>query len=154
MLVPRPAAGSSRHRLPAGPVWVRLRVDMAFAVGFGAGIAATVIGWLLGAGRHPMVGLGVLALSVAGVGAVCTPLGALAAAVATWALDTGFILNRFGVLTLDRRTVLALVVLTVAALAPSLITTWLGRARVTLLRVGPREQRRALGICQESSVRR
>jgi hypothetical protein len=117
MLVPRPGPGSSGQQLP----YFRLPVGLAFALGFGASIVMTLLAWFLGAGDAPGVGLFLLTVTAAAVGATTTPLGAVAAASTSWMLDDGFILNRFGVLTLDHRAVTALAVIVLAAVVPSLL---------------------------------
>ena len=124
MLVPRPTAGPSGLRFPQAVLWPALRADMSFALGVGTGTLATLLAWVLGAGHDPRVGLVLLALTVGAVGAMSTPWGALAAVLPVWALDTGFVLNRFGQLTLDHRGIPTLVVLTLAATVPSVATAW------------------------------
>jgi hypothetical protein len=105
-----------------------MRANLSFAVGFASGIPATLLAWWCGAGRDPVVGLVVLTVVAAAVGAVCTPLGALVAAVPLWALDTGFVLNRFGVLTVDHRSLPALATIQLAAILSSLAAAWTRRA--------------------------
>jgi hypothetical protein len=95
---------------------------MSFALAFGVGILATLLAWVLGAGHDPRVGLVLLVLTAGAVGAASTPWGALVGALPVWALDTGFVLNRFGVLTLDHRSIPALAMITLAAGVPSMVT--------------------------------
>jgi len=116
--VPRPVhLSDAGQRVSGVSTW-------AFALGVGTGTLATLLAWVLGAGHDPRVGLVLLALTVGAVGAMSTPWGALAAVLPVWALDTGFVLNRFGQLTLDHRGIPTLVVLTLAATVPSVATAW------------------------------
>jgi hypothetical protein len=100
---------------------------VSFAIGFAAGVPATVLGWLCGAGQDPRIGLIVVALTAAAVGAASTPPGALAAALPLWALDTGFVINRLGTLSLDHRTIPALATTILAAEACCMVGGWARR---------------------------
>ena len=122
MLVPRSTAGPSGYELRHAHVRTPLRADVSFALGFGAGILVTLLAWLVGAGHAPLIGLVLLALTAAAVGSVSTSLGAFAAAIPVWALDTGFIVNRFGELSLDHRSIATFAAIALAAITASLIT--------------------------------
>jgi hypothetical protein len=128
MLVPRPSRDPWGYHLPRPHPWFPLRANLSFTVGFGSGIPGTLLAWWCGAGRDPVVGLIVLTVVAAAVGAVCTPLGALVAAVPLWALDTGFVLNRFGTLTVDHRSLPALGIIQAAAILSSVASAWTRRA--------------------------
>jgi hypothetical protein len=83
-------------------------------------VVATILAWLLGAGREPAMGFVLLAVTAGTVGALTTPIGALSSATQCWAFYTGFILNRFGVLTFDHRSLVTLAVMALAGVLPSL----------------------------------
>ena len=125
MLVPRPTDGSSVDRLRWVAPWSVFRADVSFAIGFGAGIGTTVVAWLAGAGHAALVGLVMSALTAAVVGMVSTPLGVTAAAMVIWAFDDGFVVNRFGVLSLDRHGWAALVVIVFSGVAASMGRRWM-----------------------------
>lgn len=122
MLVRRPAPGAQNGCWPgAHPRGAVLGADLAFVLGCGAGTLACPLAWLGGAGHEPRVGLVLLGLAGAAVGLMSSPAGALAAAAPLWAIDTGFVLNRFGQLSVDPRSVAAAGVILVAASVPSLL---------------------------------
>ncbi|MDT7678263.1 MAG: hypothetical protein QOD82_6165 [Pseudonocardiales bacterium] len=101
--------------------WPRLTGGVGSAIGFGAAIVATLLGWCLGAGDRPAVGLVLLAAVAVGVGATTTLPGALAAAAQCWGMYSGFELHRFGELRLDASSRSALVLLLTVGVAASLL---------------------------------
>jgi hypothetical protein len=101
--------------------WPRLTGGVGSAIGFGAAIVATLLGWCLGAGDRPAVGLVLLAAVAVGVGATTTLPGALAAAAQCWGMYSGFELHRFGELRLDATSRSALVLLLTVGVAASLL---------------------------------
>ncbi len=123
MLVPRPGVSPSGQSLPGRRHLPRLPASLGFALGFVAGVVVTILACLLGAGREPAVGFVLLAATAAAVGALTTPIGALSSATQCWALYTGFVLNRFGVLTFDHRSLIALAVMALAGILGSEIVT-------------------------------
>jgi len=129
---------------PGGSVpessWPRVAGGVGSALGFGAAILATLLGWALGAGSHPMVGLVLLAGVAVGVGATTTLLGALAASAQCWGMYSGFELHRLGELRLDPSSRAALLLLLGLGLAASLVGLVV-RSRVT----SRREFRRPAG---------
>lgn len=139
MLVPRPT-GSSAFRPPEASRWTPPRADLSFAVGFVAGVPATVLAWLCGAGQDTRIGLIVVALTAAAVGAASAALGALAAALPLWALDTGFVINRLGTLSLDHRTIPALATMILAAEASCVLAGWARRLNLWRTRRRTRPQ--------------
>ena len=104
--------------------WPRLAGGVGSALGFAGAIVATLLGWALGAGTYPQIGLVPLAAVALGVGATTTLPGALAAAAQCWGMYSGFELHRFGELRLDGPSRSGLVLLVVLGVAASL----LGRA--------------------------
>jgi hypothetical protein len=109
-----------RSEYSAAP-WPRLPGGSGSALGFGAAIAATLLGWALGAGTNPEIGLVPLAAVAVCVGATTTLPGALAAAAQCWGMYSGFELHRFGELRLDPPARSALVLLVVLGLAASVL---------------------------------
>lgn len=86
------------------------------AIGFAAAIVATLIAVGLGARQQPLLGLALVCGTTATVAAV-TPLpGALGAAVQSWAVWDGFVVNQLGVLAATPTEIQGLLVLAVAAL--------------------------------------
>jgi hypothetical protein len=67
-----------------------------FALGFLVGIIVTMVAVAAGATGHPIWSVAALAVAVAGVSAVTTPLAAIGSAVVCWALHDGFVLGRHG----------------------------------------------------------
>jgi hypothetical protein len=115
------------QRSTAVPVvvdWPRVTGGSGSALGFGAAIVATLLGWAVGAGSHPVVGLVLLSGVAVGVGATTTAIGAVAASAQCWGMYSGFELHRLGELRLDPAGRSALLVLLALGLAASL----LGRA--------------------------
>lgn len=106
-----------------GPVssWPRVAGGVGSSLGFLTGIAATLLGWALGAGSHPAVGLALLAGVVVGVGATTTLLGAVAASAQCWGMYSGFELHRLGELRLDPASRSALLLLLGLGVAASLV---------------------------------
>jgi hypothetical protein len=101
--------------------WPRLTGGVGSAIGFGAAIVATALGWCVGAGDRPEVGLVLLAAVAVGVGATTTLPGALAAAAQCWGMYSGFELHRLGELRLDAPGRPALVLLLTVGVAASLL---------------------------------
>jgi len=91
------------------------------ALGFAGAIVATLLGWVIGAGTHPQVGLVPLAAVAICVGATTTLPGALAAAAQCWGMYSGFELHRLGELRLDGPSRSGLVLLLVLGIAASLL---------------------------------
>jgi hypothetical protein len=121
-----PPAGMS----PVGG-WPRLADPTGSALGFDAGILATLLAWLTAAGVYPEAGLVPLAAVAVGVGACTTVPGALAAAAQRWGLYCGFELYRFGELRLDGPSRNALVTLLGLAVAASLLGRVVRAVRAT-----------------------
>lgn len=97
------------------------------ALGFGAAVAAVLLGGLAGdmfgwAAREP-VSLVLLALAALLVGAVTTVAGAVAAAVQGWAVYSGFVVNRLGELRMAPADRSALLVLLAVAVLAGLVAT-------------------------------
>jgi hypothetical protein len=108
--------------------WPRLGGGVGSAIGFGAAIVATLVGWCVGAGDRPEVGLVLLAAVAVGVGATTTLPGALAASAQCWGMYSGFELHRLGELRLDASGRSALVLLLTAGVAASLLGLAAGAA--------------------------
>jgi hypothetical protein len=87
------------------------------ALGLVAGTAAALLGAAVDARDHPVLGLVLLGGTAVGVAGLTTAAGAFAGAVQCWALWDGFLVNRFGELTLTRTSALVLLALAAAALA-------------------------------------
>jgi hypothetical protein len=113
MTRPQPAGETSRRVDEPRKPWPP-EVSVAVAVAGCAPIA--VIAWLLGAGTRPLTGVVAFTLAAAGMATVSSWRAVLPAALLMWATDDGFVIHRFGVLSLDSRSVSALVVITCAAL--------------------------------------
>lgn len=101
-------AGGQDARTPWWP-------SVSFAVAVGCCAPVAVLAWLVGAGVHPLVGLVLFAGAAAALAAVSSGLAAAGAALLMWAGDDGFVIHRFGVLTLDAASVRALGVIGAAA---------------------------------------
>ncbi len=86
-------------------------------LGFGWGIVATCLGALTG----PDIGLVLLAVVAVSVGAMTTVPGAVIGAAQCWALYTGFLDNRFGVLSMDDNSEFALHLLLSVGFAASVV---------------------------------
>lgn len=97
----------------------RLPGSTGSALGFFAGIAATLVAFPLGADDWPPVALVLLGLVVLVVGLSTTLLGALAGAAQCWGLYSGFVLHQFGELHLDGPGRVALVLLAGLAVTAS-----------------------------------
>ncbi|HKS45693.1 MAG TPA: hypothetical protein VJT49_11385 [Amycolatopsis sp.] len=106
-------------RLPAPPV----PGGFGFALGFVAGIAVTAVAVAAGAAGHPVWSLAALALAVAGVSALTTPLAALATALLAWCLQDGFVVGRHGDLVLAGGSVSSAAVLLFTGLAAVVLAT-------------------------------
>jgi hypothetical protein len=127
-----------RSEHPAEP-WPRLAGGTGSALGFAGAIVATLLGWALGVGTHPQVGLVPLAAVAVCVGATTTLPGALSAAAQCWGMYSGFELHRFGELRLDgpsRSGLVLLVVLGVAASLLGRVAAEGGPARAAVRRAG------------------
>ncbi|MET0136568.1 MAG: hypothetical protein ABW215_23515 [Kibdelosporangium sp.] len=105
--------------------WPRIAGLLGSAAGFAAGIFATIIAALAGAGGRPEIGLAAMALAVAVVSAVTTIVGALATAAQCWLLYGGFIVGRSGHLVLNDSSVEVAALFGLVALA----ATTLGSGR-------------------------
>ena len=106
--------------------------DFGFPLGAGVAVLVTLVAVAAGATTHPRLALiGLTAVSVTAA-AVTTLWAALATAAMCWALDTGFVLNRYGELVFDGRAGRAAAVLTIAVLVAFAV--------MTALR-GPRQNR-------------
>jgi hypothetical protein len=90
---------------------------VSFAVAVGCCAPVALLAWLAGAAVHPLAGLVLFAGAAAGLAAVSSGLGAVGAALLMWAGDDGFVIHRFGVLSLDDPSVRALAVIGSAAVA-------------------------------------
>jgi hypothetical protein len=123
MLVPRPSTSPLDHGLPSPWDLPRLPASLGFALGFAASTVTTIVAGMIGASHDPAVGLLLLTAAAAMLGALTTPIGALASALQCWAFYTGFLLNRQGVLTLDHLSRNALAVIVLAGVVPSLLLT-------------------------------
>jgi hypothetical protein len=127
-----------RSEHPAEP-WPRLAGGTGSALGFAGAIVATLLGWALGVGTHPQVGLVPLAGVAVCVGATTTLPGALSAAAQCWGMYSGFELHRFGELRLDGPSRAGLVLLVVLGVAASLlgrVAAEGGPARAAVRRAG------------------
>jgi hypothetical protein len=122
MLVPRPG-GRWPDRLPPGLPLPCLPAGVGFALGFAASVITTMLARLLGAASDPNVGLVLLAVTAATVGALTTPIAALGSAAQCWACYTGFLLNRLGVLTFDHRSLPAACALLASGVIPSVLAS-------------------------------
>jgi hypothetical protein len=85
--------------------WSRLAGGYGSALGFGAGIAATIVAAMLEGGLIAPI------LVVAAVSAVTTIAGAAATGGQCWLLYASFVLGRAGDLNLDRASIQAAVIL-------------------------------------------
>ena len=104
---------ADRSGVPSAPA--RWTAAVAFAVAVACCGPVGLLAWLLGAGAHPGAGLALFALVAAGLAALSGALGAAGAAMLMWAGDDGFVIHRFGVLSLDAPSVSALVVIAAVA---------------------------------------
>jgi hypothetical protein len=113
-------AAMTVHGADPGPeqAGVVLPGPLGLALGFAASVAATMAYWSLGAGDS-RIGLVLLTLTAAVVGVVTTLPGAIGAGALCWACYSGFVLDRFGTLTLGRGGGQALLVIVLAATAAS-----------------------------------
>jgi hypothetical protein len=111
--------GTGTVSVPAS--WPRVPGGFGSALGFGAAILATLLGWGIGAGSHPVVGLVLLAAVAVGVGATTTVIGAAAASAQCWGMYSGFELHRLGELRLDPAGSAALLLLLAVGLTASLV---------------------------------
>jgi hypothetical protein len=111
----QPAGETSRCVAEPRKPWP-LEVSVAVAVAVAGCAPIAVIAWLLGAGARPLTGVVLFTLAAAGMATVSSWRAVLPAALLMWATDDGFVIHRFGVLSLDPRSVSALVVITGAAL--------------------------------------
>ena len=123
MLVPRPSASPLGHGLPTHWQLPHLPASLGLALGFVAGAVAAIVASMIGAGHDPTLGLLLLTAAAAMVGALTTPIGALASALQCWAFYTGFLLNRQGVLTFDHASRTALAIIVFTGVVPSLLLT-------------------------------
>lgn len=123
MLVPRPSVSPLGHGLPSPWPLPHLPASLGFALGFVAGAVTTIVAAMVGASHDPAVGLLLLTAAAAMVGALTTPIGALASALQCWAFYIGFLLNRQGVLTFDHSSRTALAIIVFAGVVPSLLLT-------------------------------
>lgn len=98
-------------------------------VGFVAGIAVTMISLGLGAGTDPRIGLVLLTLTAVGVAVLTTVPGAIGAGMLCWAFYSGFVLDRFGDLTLRQGAVPALLLMLLLPTAASAVAGLLRWAR-------------------------
>jgi hypothetical protein len=80
-----------------------------------------MISCAFGAGDDPRVGLVLLTLTAIVVGAMTTVAGAIGAGALSWAFYSGFVLNRTGILTLDRSGGQALLMIVLAATVGSAV---------------------------------
>jgi hypothetical protein len=96
---------------------------LGLAVSFVASIAATTIAWAFGAGRDPRIGLVLLTITAIAVGAVTTMPGAIGTGAICWAFYSGFVVNRAGILTLDRGGGQALLIILLAAMVASAVAS-------------------------------
>jgi hypothetical protein len=94
-------------------------------LGLLVGTVATLLGAAVGARGHPVLGLVLLGGAALTVAALTSPAGALAGGAQCWALWDGFLVNRFGELTLTHSTALALLVLALAASVTAAAASWL-----------------------------
>ena len=121
MLVPRPSANPLGHGLPTPWQLPHLPTSLGLALGFVAGAVTAIVASVIGAGHDPAMGLLLLTATAAMVGALTTPIGALASALQCWAFYTGFLLNRQGVLTFDQSSRTALAIIVFAGVVSSLL---------------------------------
>jgi hypothetical protein len=99
----------------------RISAGFGAALGFGAGVFATIVAAVGGATANPVAGLVVIAVAVGCVSAVTTVMGSLLVAGQCWALYAGFLLGRKGDIALSFDSLRALAVLVVVALLVSVI---------------------------------
>jgi len=111
------------------------------ALGLFAGTAAALLGAALDGHDHPALGLALLGGTAVTIAGLTSAAGALAAAAQCWALWDGFLVNRFGELTITRASALALLVL--AVVAPVVAATG-RRLRAGLPEHAPPDPRRLL----------
>ena len=126
---PLPGPASRNRQTPPMPGGI------GSVLGLLTGTAATLLDAALGARTHPILGLVLLGGTALTVASLTSAAGALASATQCWTLWDGFLVNRFGELTLTRSTALALLLLTFAAPAAAVIASWL---RAELLDSDPR----------------
>ncbi|WP_143230909.1 hypothetical protein [Actinosynnema sp. ALI-1.44] len=101
--------------------WPRISGALGSAAGFAAGIVATLIASLVGATTQHEIGLLALALTIAGVSAITTVVGALATCLQCWLLYAGFVVGRSGSLVLDEASAETAGLFTLIALAATSI---------------------------------
>lgn len=114
--------------------------DIAFPMGAGAAVVVTISTVLAGATAHPWLALTALTAVSAVVAAATTLWASLATTAVCWALHTGFVLNRYGELTLDARTDHAAIVLAAATFTVATIV----RGRSLLAKAGVLQVQNAL----------
>lgn len=98
MTRPRTAGEISGHDGRPRTPWT-IEVSIAVAVAGCAPLA--VLAWLLGAGAYPETGLALFSVAAAGVAGVSSPRALVPVALLMWATDDGFVIHRFGTLSLD-----------------------------------------------------
>jgi hypothetical protein len=116
------------------------------AVGFVAAIGSTMLSWLVGAGVDSRIGLVLLTLTAIVVGAFTTLHGAIGAGAMCWSCYSGFVLNRFGLLSFDRGGGQALLVIALAAMSASAVAALARWARAV---AADQASARALSAAQE-----
>jgi hypothetical protein len=99
------------HETPVEPP---IRGWAGYPLGFVAAIAVTIVAVAAGGTAHPLWTLAALAATAAAIGTVTTLRAALATGALCWALHAGFVIGRFGELTLTADTVRAAPILAAA----------------------------------------
>ncbi|KAA2252143.1 hypothetical protein F0L68_36965 [Solihabitans fulvus] len=99
----------------------RVRAGFGAALGFAAGVVATIVSVAVGAAGRPELGLVILAVAVAGVSVVTTIVGAALTALQCWAFYASFLVGRAGQLVFDARTERAGALLLVVAVLASAV---------------------------------
>jgi hypothetical protein len=98
------------------------------ALGLVAGLAATLLAWVFGAGTEPVVGLLAATSAAAAVAWWTAVPDGLAAAAVCWACYDGFVVHRFGELGFGGDDIAALLIMLGVAVLSWLLATHL-RAR-------------------------
>lgn len=105
MTRPRSAEELGRHDGESRTPWT---TEVSIAVAVAACAPVAVLAWLLGAGVYPETGLALFSLAAAGVAGVSSPGAVVPCTLLMWATDDGFVIHRFGILSLDPASVSAL----------------------------------------------
>ncbi len=123
------------HEISAEPP---IRGWAGYPLGFVAAIAVTIVAVAAGGTAHPQWTLIALVATAAAIGAVTTLRAAVATGALCWALHAGFVIDRFGELTLTTDTtraaaVLAAAVLLASGIAHTVRTVRLARSAVRVV---------------------